>query len=109
MTPYRVRLVPHAMDDLVDIWEYLAANDSVERADIMLREIESRIESLTAVALRGSVPAELEELGEKAFRQLVQGTYRIVYTVTGQSVYVVLIADGRRDFQSLLQRRLLGG
>ena len=34
--------------------------------------------------------------------------YRIVYQVLGETVYVMLIADGRRDMQALLQRRLLG-
>jgi toxin ParE1/3/4 len=34
--------------------------------------------------------------------------YRILYRVIGNKVYVLLIADGRRDVQTLLQRRLLG-
>jgi hypothetical protein len=33
--------------------------------------------------------------------------YRIVYEVVGKQVFVVLIAHTRRDFQSLLQERLL--
>lgn len=35
--------------------------------------------------------------------------YRLVYRVAGERVYVYLIADGRRDMQSLLARRLLAG
>ena len=34
--------------------------------------------------------------------------YRVIYRVVGERVYVYLIADGRRDMQGLLQRRLLG-
>jgi toxin ParE1/3/4 len=34
--------------------------------------------------------------------------YRIVYRVFGDAVYVYVIVDGRRDMQTLLQRRLLG-
>jgi toxin ParE1/3/4 len=33
--------------------------------------------------------------------------YRIIYRVIENNVYVLLIADGRRDMQTLLQRRLL--
>ena len=33
--------------------------------------------------------------------------YRIIYRVIENNVYVLVIADGRRDMQSLLQRRLL--
>ena len=33
--------------------------------------------------------------------------YRIIYRVLDKDVYVLLIFDGRRDMQSLLQRRLL--
>ena len=33
--------------------------------------------------------------------------YRIIYRVMGDGVYVLVIADGRRDMRALLQRRLL--
>jgi len=33
--------------------------------------------------------------------------YRIIYRVMAENVYVLVIADGRRDMQALLQRRLL--
>ena len=34
--------------------------------------------------------------------------YRVIYRVIGKQVIIYLIADGRRDMQSLLSRRLLG-
>lgn len=33
----------------------------------------------------------------------------MIYRVIGRQVFIYLIADGRRDMQALLQRRLLGG
>ena len=33
--------------------------------------------------------------------------YRIIYRVMGDGVYVLVIADGRRDMRALLGRRLL--
>ncbi|WP_301101738.1 hypothetical protein [Propionivibrio sp.] len=34
--------------------------------------------------------------------------YRVIYRITGSQVIIYLIADGRRDMQSVLVRRLLG-
>jgi toxin ParE1/3/4 len=33
----------------------------------------------------------------------------VIYRVFGDRVFIHLIADGRRDMQTLLARRLLGG
>ena len=48
-------------------------------------------------------------LGIKDYRQTFFKPYRVIYRVDGQRVYVYVIVDGRRDMQSLLARRLLGG
>ena len=34
--------------------------------------------------------------------------YRVIYRIMGKRVFVYLIADGRRDMPTLLERRLLG-
>jgi toxin ParE1/3/4 len=51
---------------------------------------------------------ELLALGIRAYRQTFFKPYRVIYRIIGQHVYVYLIADGRRDVQALLERRLLG-
>lgn len=57
---------------------------------------------------RGSYPKELVGLGIKEYRQVFFKPYRLIYRVMGADVVVYVIADGRRDMQSLLTRRLLG-
>jgi len=57
---------------------------------------------------RGSYPRELLDLGIKDYRQVVFKPYRLIHRVMGRDVVVFVIADGRRDMQSLLTRRLLG-
>jgi toxin ParE1/3/4 len=47
-------------------------------------------------------------LGIKEYRQVFVKPYRLIYRVMGADVVVYVIADGRRDMQSLLTRRLLG-
>ena len=47
-------------------------------------------------------------LGIKEYRQVFFKPYRLIYRVMNADVVVYVIADGRRDMQSLLTRRLLG-
>jgi len=52
---------------------------------------------------------ELRGLGDQQYHQVFFKPYRLIYRVVDERVAVYLIADGRRDMQSLLSRRLLGG
>ena len=64
--------------------------------------------TLESIPERGPIPAELAALGLFDYRQHLNWPYRLIYRVFGVSVCVSVIADGRRDMQSLLERRLLG-
>ena len=57
---------------------------------------------------RGTTPLELEVLGITEFRQLPLIPYRIIYRVVDNAVFIMIIADSRRDMQALLEQRLLG-
>jgi len=57
---------------------------------------------------RGSSPKELVGLGIKEYRQTFFKPDRVICRVTGSQVFIHLLADGRRDKQTLLARRLLG-
>ena len=46
-------------------------------------------------------------LGIREYRQVFFKPYRVSYQIEGKTVQVHLIADGRRDMQGLLARRLL--
>lgn len=63
---------------------------------------------VTAFPERDAYPKELIALGIRDYRQISFKPYRVIYRVIGQKVYIYVIADGRRDMQSLLARRLLG-
>lgn len=52
-------------------------------------------------------PQKLSSLGVREYREVFFKPYRIVYRVSKQTVYVYLIADGRRNMEVLLNRRLL--
>ena len=105
--PYAVRLTEHARQDLREIGDYIARNDSPASAIYVLDQIEARIDSLTDLPERGAYVGELLEMGERNYREVSFKPYRIIYRVTEGAVVVHLIADGRRDMRTLLLRRLL--
>jgi toxin ParE1/3/4 len=59
--------------------------------------------------IESAQPKELRSLGDQEYRQVLFKPYRVIYRVVGQQVVVYVISNGRRDLQSLLARRLLGG
>jgi toxin ParE1/3/4 len=105
---YEVLLTADAAGDLEELHDYIAARDAPARAEHVLGRIASVLESLAAFPERGSHPRELLALGVRDYRQAFFKPYRLIYRVEAGRVYVYLIADGRRDMQAILQRRLLG-
>ncbi len=105
--PYEVFLIDDAVRDLEQLYDYIAQNDSPKKADYVLDRIEEAFSGLRELPSRGAYPKELLDLGIKEYREIFFKPYRIIYRIMGQKVYVLLVADGRRDMQTLLERRLL--
>ena len=109
MIPFAVLLTKDAARDLNDLYDYIAVHDSPRKADNVLKQIETTFATLAEFPKRGVYPKELLKLGIREYREIFFKPYRIIYRVMDKNVYVLLIVDGRRDMQSLLQRRLLDG
>lgn len=105
---HEVLLTRGAEQDLEDIYEYIAEFDSPAHADRVLDALMESAQTLARFPERGSHPKELLALGIKDYRQVMFKPYRMIYRVSDHRVVVHLIADGRRNMQSLLARRLLG-
>lgn len=105
---FAVELTRGAEDDLEAIHGYMASNRSIEDADQLLDEFLISVETLEHFPQRGAVPKELDALGIRDFRQILLRHFRVIYRIIGTKVLVLIIADGRRDMQGLLERRLLG-
>ena len=105
---FPVLLTDGAERDLESIYDYIAEFDSVSNANLVLDRLMAMTESLAQFPDRGGYPKELEGVGIKEYRQTWFKPYRVIYRVKSQQVIIYLIADGRRDMQSLLTRRLLG-
>lgn len=105
---HTVFLTQDAMDDLGVIHDYIYVHDSPERADYVIGQIEKTFGRLTLFPEAGAYLPELLEVGIKEYREVFFKPYRIVYRIQHRKVYVMMVADGRRDLQSMLLRRLLG-
>ena len=104
---FAVFLTNDAARDLDEIYNYITLHDSPQKADYVLEQIEKVFSRLSEFPERGAYPKELLALGIREYREIFFKPYRIIYRVMDKIVYVLLIVDGRRDMQSLLQRRLL--
>ena len=107
MKRYLVRLAEEAERDLIDIYRYIATHDTVESAERVLAGLEALCASLAELPGRGHIPPELERIGVMNFREVHFKPYRVIYEIAGHNVFIHCILDGRRDMQSLLERRLM--
>ena len=105
--PFAVLLTNDAARDLDALYDYIALHDAPQKADNVLEQIEKAFSSLSKFPERGAYPKELAALGIREYREIFFKPYRIIYRIMDKDVYVLLIVDGRRDMQTLLQRRLL--
>ncbi len=105
---FDIRLTPDALADLEEIHDWIALHDSPSRAAHVEDQILAAVAALARHPRRGAHPRELLALGIRDYRETFFKPYRIVYSVEGKRIDVYLIADGRRDMQALLSRRLLG-
>ena len=105
--PYKVLLTHDAVDDLEELDGWISTNDSPEKAEYVLDKIAEVFERLSELPERGAYPKELSVLGIHDFREVLFKPYRMIYREDRSTVYVYLVADGRRDMQTLLSRRLI--
>ena len=104
---FKVLLTQGAERDLESIYDYIAEHDSQKNADYVLDKLLEVVATLSAFPERGTYPKELIALGIREYRQVHFKPYRLIYRVTCKQVFIYIIADGRRDMQALLSRRML--
>jgi toxin ParE1/3/4 len=106
---FSVHLTDDAARDLEELYDYIDQRDVPGKADYVIEQIEKVFSSLSENPRRGVYPRELVSIGIKEYREVFFKPYRIIYRIIEKNVFVLLIVDGRRNMQELLQRRLLQG
>lgn len=104
---YKVLLTKGAEHDLESIYDYIAEFDGVVNANYVLDRLLEVVGSLSRFPERNGYPKELSALGIQEYRQTFFKPYRVIYRIVEAKVIIYVIADGRRDMQSLLTQRLL--
>ena len=104
---FKVEITDVAEQDILDIVYYIARNDSRQNAQQLFDKLETLCLSLSEQPGRGHIPPELESVGIKDFLEVHYKPYRVIYQIQGRTVFILCVADGRRDMRSLLERRLL--
>ena len=105
---WKVLLTAGAERDLEALHAYIAHQDSPAQADSVLERLLKVADDLATFPERGAHPRELLALGIREYRQVFFKPYRLIYRIIDKRVVIFLIADGRRDMQTLLAQRLLG-
>jgi toxin ParE1/3/4 len=104
---YQVHIIAEAEEDLFSIHRFVSLNDSPERADRLLANLEETCLSLGELPNRGHVPPELQRVAVEDYLEIHYKMYRIIYQVISKRVFIHCVLDGRRDLEELLLERLL--
>lgn len=103
---YRVIWAESARLDLIDIAEYIA-EDSVMIALNVVEKIRKEVAALFSSPSRGRIVPELERHGIAGYREIVIAPWRVLYRIDNDEVHILLVIDGRRNFEDVFFRRLM--
>jgi len=93
----RVSWTPTAVDDLREIYEYIS-RDSKKYARFQVVKIRARVKILVKTPLAGRV---VPELMDKQFRELIEGSYRIVYKIVDdERIDIITVHHSSMDFEN---------
>ena len=104
---YKLLIDTLAKKDIIEIYNYVALSDSIDKANRLLDNLEETYLKLEKLPERGHIPEELRGTGIKRFLEIHFKPYRIIYEIIDNIVYVHCVLDGRRNMQELLSSRLL--
>jgi len=95
-----------AENDLRNIIEYIA-EDSPANALKVFKKIKQKASSLYILPERGRIVQELREQGILQYRELILSPWRVIYRISGKSVYVLSILDACQNIEDILLKRLI--
>ena len=96
-----VRWTETATQDLEETAEFIG-RDSRFYAAALVRETRAAARSLTTLAERGRLVPEIEA---PDIREIFIRSYRLIYQVTADHVFILACVHGARDLTALWERR----
>ncbi len=104
---YQVHITQGAEADISSAVDYLLAQDEGDVAAQLVQEFSEAFKSLEQLPHRGHFPPELAELPDKNIRELHVSVYRLIYRIVESDVFILFVADSRRNIQQALINRAL--
>ena len=102
---FRVVWSDAAQRDLRRLASWVAADSPSDAAALLIR-LRKRADMLASAPARGRVVPELAYFGISVLREVVERPYRMAHRITGRSVTVLGVFDGRRELEDVLLERL---
>jgi len=102
-----ITLTPEAIEDILEIYNYILEQDGEERAEAILNRLEQAAYSLDKLPLRGKLPEELVPFGNRKVREIQETPWRIFYRTEEKEIFVLRVLDGRRAVKEILEKHLL--
>lgn len=87
---YKITWSPEALDDIDDIADFHAKKDPLY-AQTVVEELITKSRKLAYYPLRGR---HVPELGTQGFREIFVYSYRLIYEVTDQEVFIIAAIPG---------------
>jgi len=91
----KVTWAPSALNDIDAIAEFIS-RDSIDRAALFVTRMFEITDRLQKFPLSGRV---IPEIGSQDCREIIYGSYRIMYRIEGNDVWITGVVHGARDFR----------
>ncbi|MBA3013461.1 MAG: type II toxin-antitoxin system RelE/ParE family toxin [Proteobacteria bacterium] len=105
-TSFKVHWASIAEDDFKNIILYIE-EDSPSNARNIFEKIKETALILTHFPESGRIVPELQDQGIFLYRELILAPWRIVYRISDNKVYVLLVIDSRQNVEDILLKRLI--
>lgn len=106
MQKYEIIVSAFAEKDLKNIISFFYVKNK-HYAIELYKKIKTRIQELEIFPERGKIVPELEKHGISSYRQIIEGNYRIIYSVRFSQIRILMIVDSRRNLEELLFLKLM--
>ncbi len=85
---------PSALDDINSIAEYVA-RDSIHRASLFVKRLFESTDRLQEYPLSGRI---IPEINDPSCREIFYGTYRIMYRIEKNEIWITGVVHGARKW-----------
>ena len=102
-----VFLLEEAVKDIEAIYQFIRKSGNKKAAKDMVINIRQACDSLAENPEREHIPAELSQIGQFGYRQIIEKKYPIIYQLAKPNVFVFGIIHGNRNIGEVLRQRML--